>query len=312
MYVGGEFYRDTYGDGPYPDEPYNSYGAGHGFLDDLECDKEYESPLSSIWKRVRSHLFPGVSDNRSQDGPGPGYVGIEDVPDASDITKFDVPEEGEPVIPVSFMELPCIYPPEGVFCVYGRPGCGKTVFSSALVDRMLSENPGVFQHTFIFVPGVRAEWQAISKKHKNVTTMTKIRPEILSRIVKNQRDRYTKNLPNKIMMILDDQMGQGQGIHAGPMGDLIDRIAASNRQPELNIVFFVLAQHVSFIPPSMRLTTRMIAYSQPTDDSLDSIFGSQGISCDKDAIKSYAQSNQFVVVDCWTSKLYATKSYHLK
>ena len=114
------------------------------------------------------------------------------------------------------------------------------------------------------------------------------------------------------MIILDDQMGQGQGIHTGPIGDLIDRIAASNRQPELNIVFFVLAQHVSFIPPSMRLTARMIAYSQPTDDSLDAILGAQGIQCNKDEIKAYAQANQFVVVDCWTSKVYATKSYHLQ
>jgi len=79
----------------------------------------------------------------------------------------------------------------------------------------------------------------------------------------------------------------------------------------LNIVFFVLAQHVSFIPPSMRLTARMMAYTQPTDDSLDAIMGCQGIQLDKDADKADAQSNQFVVIDCWTNNVYATKSYHL-
>lgn len=312
MYVGGEFYRDTYGNGPYPDEPYNSFGPGDVSFGDMEPYPSYETPIGSLWRRIKTRFFPGSP------GPGPTSVdgfydgGVVDIPDASDIAKFDVAEDGEPVTPVGFLDLPVFDPPQGVYLVYGRPGCGKTVFSAACVDRLLSENPGVFQHTFIYVPGVRPEWTAITQKHKNVTTLCKVRPEMLGKIIQNQKERYVKGLPNKIMIVLDDQMGQGQGIHTGPIGDLIDRIAASNRQPELNVVFFVLAQHVSFIPPSMRLTARMIAYSQPTDDSLDAIFGAQGLQCNKDEIKAYAQANQFVVVDCWTSKVYATKSYHLK
>lgn len=312
MHVGGEFYRDTYGNGPYPDEPYNSVGPGHVALDGVESYAGYETPIESLWRRIKTRFFPGpVTPGHTNDGSLSSGV-IADVPDVSDISKFEVEENGEPVTPIGFMDLPVFQPPQGVYLVYGRPGCGKTVFSAACVDRLLCENQGLFQHTFIYVPGIRPEWTAISKKHKNVTTLSKVRPEMLGKIIQNQKDRYVKNLPNKIMIILDDQMGQGQGIHAGPIGDLIDRIAASNRQPELNIVFFVLAQHVSFIPPSMRLTARMIAYSQPTDDSLDAILGAQGIQCNKDEIKAYAQANQFVVVDCWTSKVYATKSYHLQ
>ena len=233
-----------------------------------------------------------------------------DVPDVNDVTKNDVSDATE-IQPISFTDLPMLDPPEGVFCIYGRPGSGKTVFTSAMVDLMLIANQGVFQHVFIFVPGDRPEWLAIKRRHSNVTILKKARDSNIGAIVKNQRALYDKGKPNKIMMILDDQMGQGQGIHNGPMGDLIDRIAASNRQPELNIVFFVLAQHVSFIPPSMRLTARMMAYTQPTDDSLDAIMGCQGIQLDKDAVKAYAQSNQFVVIDCWTNNVYATKSYHL-
>lgn len=308
----GEFYRDTYGNGPYPDEPYNVPDTISDYWHGMESDQGFSTPLSSLWGRVKDKFFSRASHFRHPRGIPRGEGVIDYIPDVNEIEKHEVAEEGESVIPIGFMDLPCISPPEGVFCVYGRPGCGKTVFSSALVDRMLSENPGVFQHVYIFVPGVRREWSAIATKHKNVTTLAKVRPEMLGKIIQNQKDRYSRGMPNKIMVILDDQMGQGQGIHNGPLGDLIDRIAASNRQPELNIVFFVLAQHVSFIPPSMRLTTRMIAYSQPTDDSLDAIFGAQGISCNKEEIKSYAQANQFVVVDCWTSNLYATKSYHLK
>lgn len=308
----GEFYRDTYGNGPYPDEPYNvPYSGGYGGAG-MEPDEGFPSPMSFVWEKLKDKFFSRAPHLRPSGYVARGVGVIDYIPDVDEIEKHEVSEDGEAVTPVSFMDLPCITPPEGVFCVYGRPGCGKTVFSSALVDRMLSENPGVFQHVYIFVPGVRQEWSAIAAKHKNVTTLAKVRLEILGKIIQNQKERYSRGMPNKIMVILDDQMGQGQGIHNGPLGDLIDRIAASNRQPELNIVFFVLAQHVSFIPPSMRLTTRMIAYSQPTDDSLDAIFGAQGITCNKEEIKSYAQANQFVVVDCWTSKLYATKSYHLK
>lgn len=312
MNVGGEFYRDTYGNGPYPDEPYSGVLSSPESFHGFQHDQGYPTPISALWEKFRSYVFGRAPVFRHTNGVDDGWRCVPDVPDVTDISKYDVPEDGECVTPVGFMDLPVLSPPEGVFLVYGRPGSGKTVFSAACVDRLLTENAGVFQHTFIFVPGVRPEWQAIQRVHKNVTTLTKVRPEMLGRIVQNQKERYLKNQPNKLLVVLDDQMGQGQGIHTGPVGDLIDRIAASNRQPELNIVFFVLAQHVSFIPPSMRLTARMIAYSQPTDDSLESILGSQGIQANREEIKSYAQANQFVVVDCWTSKLYATKSYHLK
>ena len=275
---------------------------------------EWKSPVSNLWHGMLSSIGRSPSDGGHSGsfirGAGDGMISPVEVPGVEDVVRTDV-SDSTVIEPVSFTDLPMIDPPEGVFCIYGRPGSGKTVFTSAMVDLMLISNQGVFQHVFIFVPGDRPEWLAIKRRHSNVTILKKARDSNIGAIVKNQRSLYEKGKPNKIMMILDDQMGQGQGIHNGPMGDLIDRIAASNRQPELNIVFFVLAQHVSFIPPSMRLTARMMAYTQPTDDSLDAIMGCQGIQLDKDAVKAYAQSNQFVVIDCWTNRVYATKSYHL-
>lgn len=272
------------------------------------------TPLSSAWNGLLGYIGRAPSGVGSK---GSFVRGVEDgtvtpvqVPASEEIQRMPV-EDNTVIEPVEFTQLPVIDPPEGVFCIYGRPGSGKTVFTSALVDLMLIANQGLFQHVFIFVPGDRPEWKAIERRHSNVTILRKARETNIAAIVKNQKSLYEKGKPNKIMMIFDDQMGQGQGIHNGPLGDLIDRIAASNRQPELNIVFFVLAQHVTFIPPSMRLTARMMAYTQPTDDSLDTIMGCQGIQLDKEMVKAYAQSNQFVVLDCWTSKVYATKSYHL-
>lgn len=272
------------------------------------------SPVTNLWHGLlgyvgRSPVAEGYTGSVVR-GIDDGTVTPVSIPSSTEIQRVQV-DDKTVIEPIDFTQLPVLEPPVGVFCIYGRPGSGKTVFTSALVDMMLIANQGLFQHIFIFVPGDRPEWLAIQRRHTGVTIHREATEAIMTAIVKNQRALYERGKPNKIMIILDDQMGQGQGIHHGPLGELINRIAASNRQPELNIVFFVLAQHVSFIPPSMRLTARMMAYTQPSDDSLDMIMASQGIYLDKDEVKAYAQSNQFVVLDCWTLKVYATKSYVL-
>lgn len=308
--AGGCF--DDYG--PHSDEPDTHSQSFYAGVPGVACPSGYESPVERAWSSVKNRIIGSrVGRSLSRLSHRGMYSGIvSEAPAADEMVRYSVPEGGRGVTPVGFMDLPVFEPPQGVYLVYGRPGCGKTVFSAACVDRLMSENPGVFQHIFIFVPGDRPEWDAIKTKYGNVTMIKKVTAAALSRIVRAQKDRYHTGKENKIMIILDDQMGQGQGIHDGPLGDLIDRIAASNRQPELNIVFFVLAQHVSFIPPSMRLTARMVAYSQPTEDSLSAILGTQGIECNKEEIKSYAQANQFVVFDCWSDGIFVTKSYHFK
>lgn len=310
----------------FPEWAFNDRDFGERFVhlsDRVSCDNRFrdslnhepESPVQSIWRSLSSRRRRALSSQgssfRDVDGNVDGDGNVIEAPDVHDIVMHEA-DNSPSITPVGFMDLPVFKPPEGVYCIYGRPGSGKTVFASALVDHMLITNPGLFSHVYVFVPGDRPEWLALKRRHTHVTILRRFRDEIVSLIVRNQRARYQKGKNNKIIIILDDQMGQGQGIHTGPIGDLIDRIAASNRQPELNIVFFVLAQHVTFIPPSMRVTTRMMAYTQPSEESLSTISACQGFKVDKAMVNAYAQANQFVVFDFWANRAYATKSYHIK
>ena len=194
----------------------------------------------------------------------------------------------------------------GVVVVYGPPRCGKTTIVSRMADRLMSMIE--FDTIAIFCPGTRGEWKDLEKRAPEKTLYVMEHEDFAMRtIVRNQVELAKKKLPNKLLMIWDDQVGT-TSMHKGSLEKICKKFAACGRQEENNVCWFVCAQSPSFCNPTVRQSARLIMFSQCGPSAVELILDSSQVHVSEDDAFSIAFEHQFVVLDNVSHRAYVVKT----
>lgn len=194
----------------------------------------------------------------------------------------------------------------GVTMVYGPPHSGKTTLVAAMVRKLMETID--YYAIVIFCPGGRDEWDEISQMDPaKVVWVNSNEEHAMMTIVKNQRERVERRLPNKLLMIWDDQVGTTQ-MHDGILKTACSKFAACGRQKENNLTWFCCAQSPNFANPTVRQSARMVMFSQLGDYALDYVLEASQVFVSKEICFSLAFNYQFIVLDDRSHKAFIVKA----
>jgi hypothetical protein len=213
-----------------------------------------------------------------------------------------------PIIQSDLYSLPFFPTMEGVIPIYGPPHSGKTVIAKEIVNSLISRND--YWMIVVFCPSTRPEWVQVSQDHrvsKKFLFVHKDEDIWLDTIIENQEARHKNGMPNKLLMVWDDQLG-GVDMLTQPFISLCRTLGCRARQPEINCTWIVLTQLPTFCSPAVRTNARCVFFSNCPELSLDHILTASLQNVDRVKILTVAHSFQFVCFDTRENKIYVTKA----
>lgn len=213
------------------------------------------------------------------------------------------------VEPIDLLALPALDDLTGIVPVYAPPRRGKTTIASILVLDALKRRKWVM--VYIFCPEPRPEWELVraacearSIQFVYVKDNEDISLEVLMEL---QHEAYTKKQKNDCLLVWDDQMGT-VNMNAPPFNTICTKLAARARQPEMNIVWFILAQYPIALSPSVRCTSRLVFFAGTSAQSAALIFDSLAQQIDLEKVLQYDTDHQFICFDTIDRRLFVTKA----